>query len=85
MIIPVNILCKHSRVNNPWRTILPTKTHMDARHPRTELKTMSSFTFFSLTDNSASLGQQVTVMPHLRTVLIGMVDSTQLQMIPINQ
>ena len=42
MIIPVNILCKHSRVNNPWRTILPTKTHMDARHPRTELKTMSS-------------------------------------------
>ena len=43
MIIPVNILCKHSRVNNPWRTILPTKTNMDARHPRTELKTMSSF------------------------------------------
>ena len=43
MIIPVNILCKHSRVNNPWRTILPTKTNMDARHCRTELKTMPSF------------------------------------------
>ena len=42
MIIPAIILCKHSRVNNPWRTILPTKTNMDARHCRTELKTMSS-------------------------------------------
>ena len=45
MIIPANILCKHSRVNNPWRTILPTKTNMDARHCRTELKTMSSLLF----------------------------------------
>ena len=50
MIIPVNKLCKHSRVNNPWRTILPTKTHMDARHPRTELKTMSSFKFLKFSN-----------------------------------
>ena len=47
MIIPANILCKHSRVNNPWRTILPTKTNMDARHCRTELKTMSSLVTIS--------------------------------------
>ena len=46
MIIPANILCKHSRVNNPWRTILPTKTNMDARHCRTELKTMSSLSVY---------------------------------------
>ena len=55
MIIPANILCKHSRVNNPWRTILPTKTHMDARHPRTELKTMSSFLGVVLEGKTTSL------------------------------